>query len=116
MKAAIFKNMKLQAAESDADSPRNMYDRERSNSFGPETHERKDKSPDNIEDISHENAEVHKNIEKMIRRTPDKHPSKLITPGKKYSSFDQRSAGNSPKLSGDGGIPSKYKEETKSPK
>ena len=118
-KVAIMKNM--QTADSDGESPKSDY-RDRSNSVGGRSGfnmgNNKERSPDNIEDVSHENSQVQRNVDKIILGTPDKHPSKLLASGKRYSLLENRSAGNSPKGSPmkNGAIFSKFGEECKSPR
>ena len=118
-KAAILKNSKFQPDSSDGESPKNAKSRERSSSLGPgqNGYDRKEKSPDNIEDVSNENPQVQNNVDKISMGTPDKHPSKLISPGKRYSLLENRSAGNSPKVGGGGQAGhSRFGEETKTQK
>lgn len=129
-KAAIFKNMEKNSVNSpglDSDeSPKRSYEsssfRDKSNAvissgFGING-ARKEKSPDNIEDVSNENPQVQRNVEKINVGTPDKHPSKLVSPGKRYSLLENKSGtGNSPTYSSPTyGKNSKYGEESKSPK
>lgn len=110
-KAAIYKTMEKNSVNSpglDSEdlSPKKFDSgsfREKSSSvlnsnFG--FNGRKDKSPDNIEDVSSENPQVQRNVEKINIGTPDKHPSKLVSPGKRYSLLESKSGtGNSPTYS-----------------
>lgn len=114
-KAAILKNSKFH--DSDSESPMNKS-RERSSSLGPgQSNSDRTKSPDNIEDVSNENPQVQNNVDRISLGTPDKHPSKLISPGKRYSLLENKSAGNSPKVGGgyQAGA-SRFGEETKTQK
>jgi len=117
-KAVIMKN--VLGVDSDSESPRAGVNRERSYSSGDRTGfgEPKEKSPDNIEDVSTENSQVQNNIDKMINKTPEKHPSKLLSTGRQILTFETRSAGNSPKNSGIRGVNyhSPFGIITKSPK
>lgn len=106
MKAAIFKNMKMHAADSDSESPKNSQFRERSNSVGNKSGYDSSPSDSQSDGGSH------------FQKAADKQ-AKLNSSGKRYSLLDNRSAGNSPKVSGNttnaGGV-SRFSEETKSPK
>lgn len=105
-KAAILKTMEKNSVNSPGldseDLSPKKYDsaREKSNSslsFSASQNGRKDKSPDNNEDISSENPQVQRNVEKINVGTPDKHPSKLVSPGKRYSLLENKGGtGNSP--------------------
>ena len=111
--------MQMQSPDSDSESPTNSKSRERSSSLGPgqNGNNRDEKSPDNMEDVSNENPQVQNNVDRISLGTPDKHPSKLVSPGKRYSLLENRSAGNSPKVSaGQSGGASRFGEESKTQK
>lgn len=106
-KLAILKNNMHGAGDSDPDSP--MF-KERSSSLGRQTSfKQKEQSEENVEDTPSDHPHV---------QSPTKNPLKIVAPGKRYQLLENKSAGNSPKPSGQkvlaGGF-SKFGEESKSP-